>query len=155
MKTSDFIERVKKEFNLPTLHQDAAAFVWRYGDPEKSCNAYVEKWAKVMQLNILNDFKLEKKFCEEFCKAEWMYTFNKDFNHVENAFNSCIEKCDDYKTLGELVIVVNLKSWEHASRKNNEWGRMYAEMYYYTKDVFFDKYGKDDDAVAFWYNFID
>lgn len=142
MKTSEFIERVKKEFNLPTLHQDAAEFVWRYGDPEKSCNAYVEKWAKVMQLNILNDFKLEKKFCEEF-------------SHVEKAFNSCIEKCDDYKTLGELVIVVNLKSWEHASRKNNEWGRMYAEMYYYTKDVFFDKYGKDDDAVAFLHNFID
>lgn len=112
-------------------------------------------WCEVnFEKNLREDYKRKTTFTYDLSIAEWCDS-TEHGAMIDTLYRCLKEWYDNIEFFAELIIAVNLKSWEHASRKNNECGRMYAKMYYYTKDVFFDKYGKDDDAVAFWYNFID
>lgn len=52
-----------------------------------------------------------------------------------------------------------MKSWEHAARGNNEYGKMYSELFYMVQALYFDWFDSDnkqhDKAMDYYYQYVD
>jgi len=66
---------------------------------------------------------------------------------------------DNVEWFVEILIVANLKSWEHAARGNNEYVKMYSDLYYMVRELYFDWFDKDnkqhEKAVQYYYDYVD
>lgn len=94
-------------------------------------------------------------------------TFTSDFSIAE--WCECVERGATLDTMkrcllawhtdkvyfAELVIATNMKSWEHHSRGNMEWSRLYADLYYFVKDLYFDWFAEDQEAIDYYYDYVD
>lgn len=166
MEKSEFLKQVEK--NVAALQkmvkknglapaEHVPEEVVRYG--LITDELYSQACLRMMVTNMPNDaFELRFGYCEKYAFAEWWdgLTQREKLAYFFKAFREMAEGCaDDYKRLAELVIVTNLKSWEHASRNNNRWGKLYAEAYYLLKDLYWDAFGKDEAACSYWFDWVD
>ena len=66
---------------------------------------------------------------------------------------------DSIEFFAEIVIVLNMKAWEHNARGNREYYRMYSELYLMAKDLYFDWFDKEnkqhEKAVQYYYDYVD
>lgn len=80
-----------------------------------------------------------KKFDSEgFCGYTQITTFFEDFSIADNFGVKAIEDTykrafrhwkKDYKYLTELVMVLNWKIWQHHEEGNNEYARLYNDLW--------------------------
>ena len=66
---------------------------------------------------------------------------------------------DDVEFFAEIIIVINMKSWEHAARGNKQYGNMYSDLYYLVRDLYFDWFDdsnkQHDKAMEYYFDYVD
>lgn len=99
----------------------------------------------------MSDFTLENGYVSKT-------TFYSDFriadafgmDAVKDTYKRAFEEWkDNVEYLTELVIVLNMKCWEHYHKENFKLSALYSDLYYEARDYALDNL-KDDDFQYFW-----
>lgn len=98
----------------------------------------------------MSDFTLENGYISKT-------TFYSDFRIADafgmDAVKDTYERAfaewkDNVEYLTELVIVLNMKCWEHYHKENFKLSELYSDLYYKARDYALNL--KDDDFQYFW-----
>ena len=110
---------------------------------------------KNFERNLREDYKRKTTFTADFSLAEWcVYLDGK--KALSNTLKNAVQGWkDDYEYMAELVIALNMKSWEHAARENNKFGELYADLYLFARDLYFDLFEGDDKATQYYFDYVD
>lgn len=91
-------------------------------------------------------------FTSDLSIAEWL---NNPDDVVFTAHRSILEYYNNVEYFGELLMAVNMKSWEHYERGNHKWAMFYADLFYVVKDTFFYVAKLVDDYDKYWRFYMD
>lgn len=160
MKKEDFNNRVKelcdfvKSCEVENICQEIRITAgisdpFTYG---AACERCFEK-------NTLEDYERKTTFTSDFSMAEWCVPL-EGIKAISQTLNNALKNWrDDVEFFAELIIVLNLKSWEHAARRNKGYSRMYAELFYMVKDLYFDWFDKGhkkhEEAMQYYFDYVD
>ena len=105
-------------------------------------------------------YKRKTTFSQDFSFAEWFtgeYGLKKT---VLDTFKRSVgDWHNDIEYMAELIMAVNTKSWEHAQRGNVQWSKVYAELYYAAKDLYFEwfdeSHPKHEEAMSYYFYYVD
>lgn len=109
--------------------------------------------------NLREDYERKTTFTYDFSIAEWFVKL-EGLEAIWSTFrNAATDWCNDIEYFAELIIVVNMKSWEMAARKHKNWSGLYAELYYGIEDLYFDwfddKHPKHAEAMDYYFKYVD
>ena len=111
------------------------------------------------EMNLREDYKRKTTYTSDFSIAEWCVPIEGMSAIADTLKNALDNWRDDIKFFAEILLVVNLKSWEHAARHNNEYGKMYSELFYMVQSLYFgwfDESNKQHEkAMEYYYNYVD
>lgn len=115
--------------------------------------AGLEKWVN----DNLPLGPLKYTFVSDFAIADW---FGK--KDVEDTYKRVKKEwLSDYKAFTEVVIALNMLSWANAALERQgydgreEYGKLYADLYYRARDDFYDKYEGNTEATDYFFNMTD
>lgn len=121
-----------------------------------------------MNLADLSGYKRLYTFYADFSIAEFCENYMADRNAVKKTYNNVIKYWSgNIKSITEICLVLNHKSWAFAPNgcdaqylncreENREYFcNLYSELYYKCRDYIYKKYGKDADAMEYYYNIMD
>lgn len=112
---------------------------------------------KNFELNLREDYERKTTFTNDFSIAEW-FVVSEGVDAIADTLASALLWKDNIEYFAELLIVLNLKSWEHAARNNRNYSKMYADLYYLVKNLYFDWFnGKpnNNEAVRYYFGYVD
>lgn|SRR5574344_1144866 len=114
---------------------------------------------KNFEANLRDDYERKTTYTSDFSIAEWCVPI-EGMNAVADTLRNALQSCrDDIKFFAEIIIVLNMKSWEHAARKNSNYCKIYSDLYYMVRDLYLDWFDKDnkqhDKAMDYYYNYVD
>ena len=133
--------------------KEKAFFVKNYGGMN-AVFAYAAWCEKNFEANLREDYKRKTSFTSDFSIAEWCECVER--GATLDTMKRCLLSWHANKVyFAELVIATNKKSWEHLSRGNEEWSRLYADLYYFVKDLYFDWFAEDQEAIDYYYDYVD
>lgn len=111
------------------------------------------------EMNLREDYKRITTYTSDFSIAEWCVPVEGMQAIASTLRNALTNWRDNVEWFAEILLVVNLKSWEHAARGNNEYGKMYSELFYMVQALYFDWFDKDnkqhDKAMEYYYDYVD
>lgn len=114
--------------------------------------AGIENWVKQSYPH-----EIEYTFAGDFAIADWF-----GVNEVNDTFNRVIKEWgQDYKSFTEIVVVLNQLSWANHQLKNqgvsgrDKFIDLYADLYEKARDMFYDKFGTDEEASTYFYRMTD
>ena len=111
------------------------------------------------EMNLREDYKRKTTYTSDFSIAEWCVPIEGMSAIADTLKNALDNWRDDIKFFAEILLVVNLKSWEHAARHNNEYGKMYSELFYMVQSLYFgwfDESNKQHEkAMEYYFDYID
>ena len=116
-------------------------------------------WTEMnFERNLREDYERKTTFTSDFSLAEWCYPLVR--GAILDTFTNAIKNYkNDIEYFAELIMAVNMKSWEMAARRNKEWSAMYAELYYIAKELYFDWFDKThaehDEAMRYYFDYVD
>lgn len=117
---------------------------------------------RYFEKHLRSDYKRITSLSYDFSVAECLVETDVDVDGIEilaNCFRNALNLFKgNIKYLAELVMVLNLKSWEHYERGNTNYAKMYSALYYKVLKLYFDSFrGTDleEDAVNYYYKYID
>lgn len=100
---------------------------------------------------------LKYTFASDFAIADW---YGKD--DVEDTYKRVKEQwLGDYKAFTEVVIALNMLSWAHAALKEqgfdgrDEYIQLYSNLYYRSRDDFYEKYEGHQEACDYFFEMTD
>lgn len=110
------------------------------------------------ELNLREDYKRKTTFTSDLSIAEWCESMES--GAVLDTLARCLKEWhDNIEFFAELIIAVNMKSWEHHARENHEWSAFYSDLYYIVKDLYFDWFNesnpKSEDAANYYLDYVD
>lgn len=156
MTKKEFNQRVKEMLanvlprKFETMHEDKIACknVFNYA-----------AWCEVnFEKNLREDYKRKTTFTSDLSIAEWCESTERGAM-LDTLYRCLKEWHDNIEFFAELIIAVNLKSWEHHARKNPEWSAFYADLYYIVKDLYFEWFDesnpKHEAAANYYYDYVD
>ena len=161
MKTKKEFEKLVTEslqsidsakYNLENLNEVKHRFVTKYGFNGVFNYA---RWCEMnFEANLREDYTRKTTFTSDFSIAEWCEA------NEENAVLDTLKRCllgwfTDKVYFAELVIALNSKCWEHNARENDGWSAFYADLYYIVKDLYFEWFGDDDEAISYYFDYVD
>ena len=124
---------------------------WDYDQYGFASERYFEK-------HLRSDYKRCTTLSADFSVAECLVEV-EGIEILANCFHDALNLFKgNIKYLAELVLVLNLKSWEHHERGNTNYAKMYSALYYKVLKLYFDSFrGTDleEDAVNYYYKYID
>ena len=111
------------------------------------------------EANLRKDYECKTTYTSDFSIAEWCVPV-EGMNAIASTLRNALTNWrDNVEFFAEIIIVLNMKSWEHAARKNNQYGKMYSDLYYMVRDLYFDWFDKDnkqhDKAMEYYYKYVD
>ena len=161
----------KKEFNQKVSEMCAYVKQHEYDDMREQLKPFVQKyglqavfayahWCEYnFERNLREDYKRKTTYTSDFSIAEWCVPAEGMSAIADTLRNALTNWRDDIKFFAEIIIVLNLKSWEHATRKNVHYSKMYSDLYYSVRDLYFDWFDKDnnqhDKAMQYYYDYVD
>lgn len=111
------------------------------------------------EANLREDYKRKTTYTSDFSIAEWCVPVEGMTAIADTLRNALKNWRDDVETFAEIIIVLNMKAWEHSARGNQNYLQMYSELYLMAKDLYFDWFDKDnkkhDEAVRYYYDYVD
>lgn len=114
---------------------------------------------KNFEANLREDYKRKTTYTSDFSIAEWCVPVDGMNAIADTLRNALTNWRDSVEWFTEIMLVVNMKSWEHAARHNNNYGRMYSDLYYMVRDLYFDwfdeSHPKHAEAIAYYYDYVD
>lgn len=156
MKKAEFIQRVKDiKNNIEIIPEPLRAEELK----QRGCTnpLIYGAWCEHnMERNLREDMERKYTFTSDMSIAEWFLPKEGIAATYDTIERELIDWCyNDYEAFAELIISVNLKAWEHAARHNKEWSMWYSEMYYRIKDLYFDHFTGNDDAINYYFDYVD
>ena len=159
MTQSDYKQRVEEMCDFVKAH--------KYDDMEQELvqrnisNQFIYgAWCeKNFDMNLREDYERQTTYTSDFSIAEWCVPVEGMSAIADTLKNTLDNWRDDVEWFAEILLVVNLKSWEHAARGNNEYGKMYSELFYMVQALYFDWFDSDnkqhDKAMDYYYQYVD
>lgn len=114
-------------------------------------------WCEInMEHNLRDDYKRKYTFTSDLSIAEWFLP-KEGIAATFDTIKRCLKDwCyNSHEAFAELIISVNLKAWEHAARNNEDWARWYSEMYLILKELYFDHYTDNEEAIDYYFDYVD
>ena len=130
--------------------------------PMEDCHNWFGNKCNIMQYGATSMYNMEKQLAEngherkttfmaDLSLAEW-YDKESVIKTVQDAIR--LYK-DDEEWMAELVLCVNWKAWEHAARKNTQWGIFYSALYELVRDLVYDYYDGDEQKTSYVWSYLD
>lgn len=128
-------------------------------------NSVEQNWK--LNLEDMSGYKPQYTFYNDFAIAEFCEVYMRDKNAVKKTYNRVIKSWGgSIKAITEIVLVLNHKSWAFAKKVDSKylnvsdaWANYYKELYVelYEKAVnyVYKRYGKDEDAMQYYYDVTD
>lgn len=121
---------------------------------------YYGAWCeRNFELNLRSDYERKTTYTSDFSIAEWCVPVEGMQAIASTLRNALTNWRDDIEFFAEIIMVLNMKSWEHAARKNNKYGKTYSDLYYMARELYFDWFDKDnkqhDKAMQYYYDYVD
>ena len=114
---------------------------------------------KNFEANLREDYERKTTYTSDFSIAEWCVPIEGMSAIASTLRNALTNWRDNIEFFAEIIIVLNMKSWEHAARQNNQYGKMYSDLYYMARDLYFDWFDSDnkqhDKAMEYYYQYVD
>ena len=163
MKKNEFNKRVKEALsaiNYGELESFADEFA-RQGINRVNVFAYAAASENYFEKMCSHSgYTRKTTYSSDFAIAEWYAGVEGVEKTVFDTFKKAVKEwCDDVEYFAEIILAVNVKSWEHAQRGNHEWSKLYAELYYAAKDLYFDWFDKThaehDEAMRYYFDYVD
>ena len=111
------------------------------------------------EMNLREDYERKTTYTSDFSIAEWCVPVEGMGAVADTLRNALTNWRDNVEWFAEILLVVNLKSWEHAARGNNEYGKMYSELFYMVQALYFDWFDesnkKHSEAIQYYYDYVD
>ena len=107
---------------------------------------------------------LFEKQLKEMTGRERISTFYGDLSIAEyfgikgvldTVKNVCRYWADSVEMFSEFVLCVNWKAWEHAGRNNDNWAKVYTELYYAIDELITQYYEGDEEKLDYYYRYLD
>jgi len=159
MKKSDFNQRVSKMCAYVKEHEYdnmRDELVQRNIRDPFSYGAWCEY---NFERNLREDYKRKTTYTSDFSIAEWCVSVEGMSAIASTLRNALTNWRDNIEFFAEIIIVLNMKAWEHAARGNKEYSKMYSELYLNAKCLYFDWFdGSHEDhskAVEYYYQYVD
>lgn len=124
----------------------------------------VESYAAGMQawvqkyFDSVGNYKMKHSFVEAFAIADWV----SGAKGVKDTYKKLLKEYgNNYKDFTELVMAINMLSWGNDQlRKQDIEGReeyiqLYSELYYESRDAFYDKFENDSEACDYFFEMTD
>lgn len=110
--------------------------------------------------NLREDYKRKTTYTSDFSLAEWCVPIEGGISCIARTLRSALTTWrDDVEMFAEIIIVLNMKAWEHAARGNRQYSEMYSELYLLAKCLFFDWFDSEnkqhDEAMDYYYQYVD
>ena len=113
------------------------------------------RWAEMsFEFNLREDYERKTTFTNDLSIAEWCECVEPGAT-LDTMKRCLLSWYEDKIYFAELIIATNMKSWEHHSRGNIEWSAFYADLYYLVKDLYFDWFAEDQEAIDYYYDYVD
>lgn len=159
MKKSDFNQRVSEMCDFVKAHEYdnmRNELVQRNIRDPFTYGAWCEK---NFEANLREDYERKTTYTCDFSIAEWCVPVEGMKAIASTLRNALTNWRDNIEFFAEIIIVLNMKSWEHAARGNNQYGKMYSDLYYMVRNLYFDWFDKDnkqhDAAMEYYYDYVD
>lgn len=163
MTKEDFNARVNEmcayveQCEVDDMREQLKPIVDKYG--LQGVFAYAH-WCEInFERNLREDYKRKTTYTSDFSIAEWCVPVDGMSAIADTLRDALTNWRDNIEFFAELIIVLNLKAWEHHARGNNEYSQMYSELYLMAKDLYFDWFNEDneqhDKAMNYYYDYID
>jgi hypothetical protein len=111
------------------------------------------------EMNLREDYERKTTYTSDFSIAEWCVPVEGMSAIASTLRNALTNWRDNVEWFAEILLVINLKSWEHAARGNNEYGKMYSELFYMVQALYFDWFDesnkKHGEAMEYYYQYVD
>ena len=164
MTQSDYKQRVKEMCDFIKAH--------KYDDMSSQLKPFAEKYGGLQgalmygawcernfEINLREDYKRITTYTSDFSIAEWCVPVDGMNAIADTLRNALTNWRDNVEWFAEILLVVNLKSLEHAARGNNEYGKMYSELFYMVQALYFDWFDESNpkhaDAMTYYYDYVD
>ena len=114
---------------------------------------------KNFEANLREDYERKTTYTSDFSIAEWCVPI-EGMNAIASTLRDALQNWrDDIEFFAEIIIVLNMKAWEHAARGNRQYAKMYSELYLDAKCLYFDWFDEDntqhEKAMEYYYNYVD
>lgn len=107
------------------------------------------------ELNLRDDYKRITTFTSDFSIAEF-YVPLEGIGAIAGTLKRVLEGwIGSIEFMCELIMVLNLKCWEHHGRGNMEYSKMYGDLYYAVRDLYYDYYADNEKAMDYYYDYVD
>lgn len=163
MKKSDFNQRVNemcayvKEHKYDDMREQLKPFIEHYG--AFGCFAYGAWCERNLEANLREDYKRKTTYTSDFSIAEWRVNVKGMQSIASTLRNALTNWRDNIEFFSEIIIILQMKAWEHAYRGNKQYAAMYSDLYLDAKALYFDWFDeshKDNDkAMDYYYDYVD
>jgi hypothetical protein len=147
-----------KQHKCDDMREQLKPFAEKYGGLHGAC-VYGMWCEKNFERNLREDYKRITTYTSDFSIAEWCVPIDGMNAIADTMRNALMNWRDNVEWFTEIMLVVNMKSWEHAARHNNNYGRMYSDLYYMVRDLYFDwfdeSHPKHAEAIEYYYDYVD
>jgi len=111
------------------------------------------------EMNLREDYERKTTYTSDFSIAEWCVPVD-GMAAISTTLRNALENWqNNIEFFAEILLVINLKSWEHAARGNNEYGKMYSELFYMVQALYFDWFDESNkkhaEAIQYYYDYVD
>ena len=114
---------------------------------------------KNFEANLHEDYERKTTYTSDFSIAEWCVPVEGMSAIASTLRNALTNWRDDVEFFAEIIIVLNMKAWEHSARGNRQYAEMYSELYIDAKCLYFDWFDKDnkqhEKAMEYYYDYVD
>ena len=114
---------------------------------------------KNFEANLREDYERKTTYTSDFSIAEWCVPIEGMSAIASTLRNALTNWRDDVEFFAEIIIVLNMKAWEHAARGNRQYAEMYSQLYLDTKCLYFDWFDKDNKqhgkAMEYYFDYVD
>ena len=162
MTTKEFNDKVSemcayiKQHKYDDMSEQLKPFA-KYG--MQAVFAYSHWCERNFEANLREDYERKTTYTADFSIAEWCVPIEGMSAIASTLHDALTYWHDNIKTFAEIIIVLNMKSWEHAARGNKEYSKMYSELYLNAKCLYFDWFNENHEdhskAVEYYYQFVD
>lgn len=117
-------------------------------------------WCEInFEANLREDYSRKTTYTSDFSIAEWCVPV-EGMSAIASTLRNALQNWRDYiEFFAEIIMVLNMKSWEHAARNNNKYGQMYSDLYYMVRDLYFDWFDNNnkqhDKAMEYYFDYVD
>ena len=93
----------------------------------------------------LTTFGMDFSIADRFGTAAIKDTYKRGLEYAKT----------DYRYFTEFVVVLNHKIWQHWEKNNQPYAKLYDTLWRNSEDEFFKKFGKNKQAVNYYYQITD